>query len=76
MQKLIGDYKKSCVAVKKRIKELTEQKTVLMAEGKTELIKSLDLERRIRLLYTEYYQMQEIIQHLQSYLRYQRTKHI
>lgn len=70
MQNMIQGYKTSCELVKKRVRELREQRKSLLETGKFSVIEELDLERRIRLLYTEYEEMQEIINHLESYVRY------
>ena len=69
MTALINGYKKSCTLAKKRIAELQTQRKLLESQGRNELIEELDLERRIRLLYTEYYQMQEIVSHLSAYMK-------
>ena len=54
---------------KNRILELTQQRNELRKQGENEKIEELDLERRIRLLYSEHSQMQEIILHLTAYMR-------
>lgn len=64
MQKLIEGYVKSCEMAELRILQLTDQKKSLKKSGRADLIDELDLDRRIRLLYVEYTQMQEIIAHL------------
>lgn len=69
MKQMINGYKQSCVMVKGRILELTQQRNELRNQGETEKIEELDLERRIRLLYSEHSQMQEIILHLTAYMR-------
>lgn len=64
MQKLIEGYVKSCEMAELRILQLADQKKSLKKRGRTDLIDELDLDRRIRLLYVECEQMQEIIAHL------------
>lgn len=64
MRTLINGYKTSCTMAKKRIGELLVQRRLLRSQGKSDTIKDLDLDRRIRLLYTEYTEMREIIVHL------------
>lgn len=66
---MIQGYKTSCELVKKRVHELREQRKILLEAGRNSVIEELDLERRIKLLYTEYEEMQEIIEHLESYAR-------
>ena len=67
MEKMIQGYKTSCELVKKRVRELRAQRKFLLETGKNSAIEELDLERRIKLLYTEYEEMKEIINHLESY---------
>ena len=69
MYTLINEYKKSSQLVRERIKILTEQKNILMHSGKTDDINAMDLERRLRLLYTENAEITEIIEHLEKYTR-------
>lgn len=69
MEQMINGYKQSCVMAKSRILELTQQRNELRKQGENEKIEELDLERRIRLLYSEHSQMQEIILHLTAYMR-------
>lgn len=69
MYQLIDEYKKSCMLVKKRIKFLTEQRNRLIKSDNRLLIDEIRLEQRIRLLYVEHAQMQEIISHLINYMR-------
>ena len=69
MQKMIDGYVKSCNLVRKRIETLTQQKNDLKKCGKLDEIDDLMLERRIKLLYDEHSQMQEIISYLTSYMR-------
>lgn len=69
MNKLISGYENSCDMVKKRIAELTAQRRALVKNGQQALAEERSLDRRIRLLYEEYEQMQEIIAHLVSYSR-------
>lgn len=64
MTKLINGYKTSCTMARERIGELLVQRRSLRSQGKSDTIKDLDLDRRIRLLYTEYNDMREIIVHL------------
>lgn len=69
MNVLISGYVQSCELVKKRIAELTAERRALVKNGEQALADELHLDRRIRLLYEEYEQMQEIIAHLDSYSR-------
>lgn len=69
MTNLISGYINSCYMVKKRIAELSDQRRDLVKTGKQAVVDELLLDRRIRLLYEEYEQMQEIISHLDSYSR-------
>ena len=69
MQKLINGYTESCALVRARINELTQLKNKLKKQGREDAIGELDLERRIRLLYVENSQMEEIIEHLESCVR-------
>lgn len=67
MYALIKDYRKSCGLIRKRIKLLTEQKNSLVRSGKPDIVNELDIERRIRLLYVENAELEEIIEHLEKY---------
>lgn len=69
MTKMINGYKNSCLLVKERLEELKKQLRMLEKDGNSAEIESLDLERRIALLYTEYRQMKEIIEHLTNHMR-------
>ncbi len=69
MDKLIKNYKVSCEMAKERIGELLVQRRYLRDKGDTKAIEQLDLNRRIRLLYTEYSDMNEIITHLERHSR-------
>ncbi len=69
MYSLINEYEKSCRLVKKRIKFLTQQRNMLIKSDKPSRVDELNLEQRIRLLYVEHAQMQEIISHLINYMR-------
>ena len=69
MTKLINGYKSSCKLVKDRIGELLAQRRSLMVQGRSDLIKELDLDRRINLLYIEYRDMREIIINLTAYMK-------
>lgn len=69
MYPLINEYKQSCLLVKKRIKFLTEQRNRLIKSDNHLMIDEIKLEQRIRLLYVEHAQMQEIISHLLNYMR-------
>lgn len=69
MDKLIKNYKVSCEMAKERIGELLVQRRYLRDKGDTKAIEQLDLNRRIRLLYTEYSDMNEIITHLEHHSR-------
>ena len=54
---------------KERLGELLVQRKYLRSKNNNEAIEELDLNRRIRLLYTEYTDMKEIIENLESYDR-------
>ncbi len=69
MQSLIMDYERSCHLVRERIKFLTQQRNQLVKSRQEQLVSELNLEQRIRLLYVECAQMEEIIQHLKNYTR-------
>lgn len=69
MRQMIKAYEESCILVKKRIAQLTKQKNDLKREGREDTIEELDLERRIRLLYVEHSQMNEIVIYLTNYVR-------
>lgn len=69
MYSLIKEYQLSCNLIKNRIKFLTQQRNMLVKSGQPDTIDSLNLEKRIRLLYTEYEQTTEIVKHLQNYAR-------
>ena len=69
MKNLISGYICSSKLVKERIAELSDQRKTLVRGGQQALADELLLDRRIRLLYEEYEQMQEIIAHLDSYSR-------
>ncbi len=69
MDKLINNYKVSCKMAKERIGELLLQRRNLRDKGDIATIQQLDLNRRIRLLYTEYTDMSEIITHLEKSIR-------
>lgn len=69
MKQMIKDYERSCILAKQRIIQLTKQRNELKKEGKDRMILELDLERRIRLLYTEHSQMKEIVIYLTNYVR-------
>ena len=66
---MIKGYTESCVRVKQRINELTLQRNTLKSNGDICAVEELDLERRIRLLYAEYEEMQDTIAYLSSYVR-------
>lgn len=67
MYTLIKEYQKSCKLVKKRLKLLTEQKKNLVRTGKTDILNNFNLEKRIKLLYMESEELEEIIEHLEKY---------
>jgi hypothetical protein len=69
MDRMIKGYIDSCIRVKNRINELTELRNSLKKLGDTFRIEELDLDRRIKLLYCEHEQMQEIISGLTAYMR-------
>ena len=69
MKELIKNYKISCDMAKERIGELRMQRNTLRQQNAVHEIKKLDLDRRIRLLCTEYIDMREIIDNLEKYER-------
>lgn len=69
MYSLIRNYQQSCCLVRKRIKFLTNQRSQLLKSGNQQTVDDMNLEQRIRLLYTEYAQMTEIVEHLTNYAR-------
>ena len=69
MYTLIKEYRKSCRLIKERLKILTEQKNNLVKSGKSDIVNELNIERRIRLLYVENAELEEIIEHLEKYAR-------
>lgn len=69
MKNMIKDYKVSCKMVAERIGELRFQRKTLRREKNEAEIEQLNLERRIRLLHTEYKQAQMVIRELESYER-------
>lgn len=69
MTQLIKNYTDSRDLVKQRITELSELRLSLVKRGDIRRVAELDLDRRIRMLYEEHGEMQEIISHLTSYNR-------
>ena len=69
MKELIKNYKISCDMAKERIGELRLQRNTLRQKNAVQEIEKLDLDRRIRLLCTEYIDMREIIDNLVKYER-------
>jgi hypothetical protein len=69
MKELIKNYKISCDMAKERIGELRLQRNTLRQKNAVQEIEKLDLDRRIRLLCTEYIDMREIIDNLEKYER-------
>lgn len=69
MKQLIQGYTDSCALVRMRISELTALKNEKKSHGSLSVTEEHDLDKRIRLLYTEHGQMKEIIQYLTGYLR-------
>ena len=69
MTQLINNYTKSRDLVKQRITELSELRSDLIGKGDTLMVSELDLDRRIRILYEEHGEMQQIISHLTAYNR-------
>lgn len=69
MTQLIKNYTNSRDLVKQRITELSELRLSLAKRGDIRRVAELDLDRRIRMLYEEHGEMQEIISHLTSYNR-------
>ncbi|MCR5602025.1 MAG: hypothetical protein K6G33_14960 [Ruminococcus sp.] len=68
MTELINNYTHSFELVKQRIAELHKMRTHLVKNG-GESCEVNDLDRRIRLLYTEYEELKAVISHLTSYNR-------
>lgn len=66
MTDLIKNYTYSRSLVRKRINELLALRHLLLERGDSLRTKQLDLDRRIRLLYTENLELTEIIAHLTS----------
>lgn len=66
MTDLIKNYTYSRALVRKRIGELLALRHSLLARGDSLRAGQLDLDRRIRLLYTENLELTEIIAHLTS----------
>lgn len=69
MTQLIKNYTNSRDLVKQRITELSKLRLSLVKRGNIRRVAELDLDRRIRMLYEEHGEMQEIISHLTSYNR-------
>ena len=69
MTQLIKNYTNSRDLVKQRITELSELRSDLIGKGDTLRVSELDLDRRIRILYEEHGEMQQIISHLTAYNR-------
>ena len=69
MTQLIKNYTNSRDLIKQRITELSELRLSLVKRGDIRRVAELDLDRRIRMLYEEHGEMQEIISHLTSYNR-------
>ena len=66
MTDLIKNYTYSRSLVRKRIDELLAMRHSLLERGDSLRAEQLDLDRRIRLLYTEHLELTEIISHLTS----------
>ncbi len=69
MRELIKGYEQSCIKVKTRIDELNHMKREFMKQGNEHMIAELDLERRIKILYSDFYRMRETADYLASYVR-------
>ena len=69
MTDLIKNYTYSRSLVRKRINELLALRHSLIERGDSLRAEQLDLDRRIRLLYTEQLELSEIIADLTSYQR-------
>ena len=69
MKEMIHGYEKGCELVRRRIDELNVLMKELKTKGDTDAVAELNLEQRIRLLYVEHRQAQEIISHLSAYMR-------
>ncbi len=69
MTDLIRNYTHSRILVKKRIDELLALRKSLLERGESLRAEQLDLDRRIRLLYTEHLELMEDIAALTSYQR-------
>ncbi len=69
MEKMLSGYIQSSELAKKRIVELTALRSNLRKRGEISKINDLHLDQRIKLLYDENCQMQEIITILNCYIR-------
>lgn len=69
MTDLIKNYTYSRQLVKQRIAELSALRRSLVKRGEAARAQSLDLDRRISLLYEEHGELQAVIAHLSSYRR-------
>ena len=69
MRELIRNYEHSRELAAERIHQLTKDRNMLRKNGDTTRIQELDLERRIRLLYTEQGELAGIVEHLTGYAR-------
>ncbi|MBQ9807950.1 MAG: hypothetical protein IJM55_03685 [Ruminococcus sp.] len=69
MKELLNCYQESRAKVLDRIHQLTSQRNALRAKGDIAGIAELDLERRIKLLYTEHEELSDIVRHLDGYVR-------
>jgi hypothetical protein len=69
MTELISNYTHSRALVRQRITELSQLRRKLLECGDSRRAQELDLDRRIRLLYEEHGELQQVISHLASYRR-------
>ena len=69
MRERIRSYELSRRLAKERIHQLTKERNMLRKNGDKAQIEELDLERRIRLLYTEHGELAEIVAHLTGYAK-------
>ncbi|MCQ2469914.1 MAG: hypothetical protein MJ100_08900 [Ruminococcus sp.] len=69
METMLKGYIESSDRAKERIVELVALRSALRKKGELTKISELCLDRRIKLLYDENCQIEEIIGHLNSYIR-------
>ena len=69
MEKMLKGYIESSNRAKERIVELVALRSALRKKGELTKISELCLDRRIKLLYDENSQMEEVICSINSYIR-------